>query len=37
MKIEGTGHVARSQLDTVMPMMIGWLRRQLSGQAGGPE
>jgi len=35
--IEGTGHVARSKLDTVMPMMIGWLRRQLTGQAGGPE
>ena len=34
--IEGTGHVARSKLDTVMPMMIGWLRRQLTGQAGGP-
>jgi len=35
--IEGTGHIARSKLDTVMPMMIGWLRRQLTGQTGGPE
>jgi hypothetical protein len=32
-----TGHIARSNLDTVMPMMIGWLRRQLTGQTGGPE
>jgi esterase FrsA len=30
--IEGSGHVARSKLDTVMPMMIGWLRHQLTGQ-----
>jgi hypothetical protein len=32
--IPGTGHVASSKLATVMPMMIGWLRRQLTGQAG---
>jgi esterase FrsA len=31
--IEGTGHVAMSKLDTVMPMMIGWLRAHLSGPA----
>jgi esterase FrsA len=35
--IEGTGHVARSKLDTVMPMMIGWLRHQLTGQTSGPQ
>jgi esterase FrsA len=35
--IPETGHVARSKLDTVMPMMIGWLRQQLTGQNGGPE
>jgi len=34
--IAETRHVARSKLDTVMPMMIGWLRRQLTGQTG-PE
>jgi esterase FrsA len=33
--IPGTGHVARSKLDTVMPMMIGWLRQQLTRQNDG--
>jgi esterase FrsA len=28
--IEGTGHVAMSKMSEVMPMMIGWLRTQLS-------
>jgi esterase FrsA len=35
--IEGTGHVARSKLDTVLPMMISWLRRQLTGPTSSPE
>jgi esterase FrsA len=29
--VEGAGHVARSKLDTVLPMMLGWLREQLAG------
>lgn len=29
--IEGTGHIARSKLDTLLPMMLGWLRERLAG------
>jgi esterase FrsA len=28
--IEGTGHIAMSKLDTVLPMLLGWLRSQLA-------
>jgi esterase FrsA len=33
--IEGTGHVAVSKMDTVLPMMLGWLRTQLSHENAG--
>ncbi|HEY3831228.1 MAG TPA: alpha/beta fold hydrolase [Acidimicrobiia bacterium] len=31
--IEGTGHVCLSKLDIVLPMMLGWLRERLAGNA----
>ncbi|HEY1738752.1 MAG TPA: alpha/beta hydrolase [Acidimicrobiia bacterium] len=31
--IEGTGHVCVSKLDTVLPMMLGWLRERLADNA----
>jgi esterase FrsA len=31
--IEGTGHVCVSKLDTVLPMMLGWLRERLGVEA----
>ena len=29
--IDGTGHCAMSKLDTVIPLMVGWMRGQLAG------